>query len=126
MKVAIGPLLIDTEDRFEKNQVHVGVERETWADPNFSDFAACVAALPLALRLPASEIVIERKGNRSRVYSVRAVQEEMRRHPERTVGCSGLGNIDDPHYGLNIAPGHHVLRGSLSAQSPGIVTTTAD
>lgn len=108
MKVSVGPIVIDTSDTFEKNQVHVGVDRETWADPNFTDFQACVAALNIAAKLPASEIVVERIGCRSRVYTVAEVKAHLRRHPEQSMGNNGLGNVEDPKYGINIAPGHYI------------------
>jgi len=114
MKIQMGPIFLDTEDRREKNQVHVAVDRQTWADPHFSDLQACAAALKIARVLPASEIAVERRGCRTRIYQVRDVEEQLRRNP--FIGMQGgIGNVEDPRWGMNIAPGQYISNSSLKA-----------
>lgn len=118
--MARGPVLL-----IPGREVHVGIKKalkmsqfNSKDQAMFGDLHACIAALPMAIQNNASEIVIEVEGERPRRHKVKTAIEHLERDWWRlAVYLKGFGNVEDPKFGINVAPGHHVSHLELRAEA---------
>jgi hypothetical protein len=109
IKKTRGPVLL-----IPNRDIHVGVSKYTkmtqfgGTKQMFGDLYACIAALPMAVQNNASEIVLEVEGERPRRHKVKDAVRHLEADPIRLAPyLNGFGNVEDPKFGLNLAPGNH-------------------